>query len=158
MRRTRTDCWSDRGGFTLVELAIVLIIASVLIGMAVPRIQSSFHQRDVNGARDGVLLLAARARARAMEQAQTVSFELRADDGYAAVVQAGDTVEIFRFGEEFGVTADSDVPVLTMCYTPRGYATQPCSTSLAEPVEVQFSRAEATAGLEVWQLGQLRKL
>lgn len=158
MRSTGTERHSNRRGFTLVELAIVLTIGSILIGFALPRIQSTFHQRDVNGARDGVLLLSARARARAMEEAQTVEFHLRADDGFAAVVQAGDTIEVLRFEEELGVSARSEAGDLVMCYTARGFATEPCSTSLTGPTEVQFSRAGKTAALEVWQLGQLRKL
>lgn len=158
MRRTGTDRTPDRLGFTLVELAIVLTIASILIGVAMPRIQSTFHQRDVNSARDGVLLLSAQARARAMEQGQTVEFHLDEDDGIASVIQAGDTIDVLRFGSELGVEADSDIGDFVMCYTARGFATEPCSTSLTGPAEVEFERREYTASLEVWQLGQLRKL
>src|SRR5688500_675954 len=74
MRRTRTQDGSDRRGFTLVELAVVLTIASILIGVAAPRITGAFQQRDVTGVRDSVILVAARARANAMERAQTTRF------------------------------------------------------------------------------------
>lgn len=158
MARTRMKYGSDRHGFSLVELAIVLTIASILIGFALPRIQSTFHQRDVNGTRDGIILLAARARARAMEQAQTVEFRLFANDGYAAVVQSGETVEVLRFEDELGIEAVSEVGDIVMCYTARGFATEPCSTNLTSPAEVTFSRSGFNAGLEVWQLGQVRKL
>ncbi len=139
---------------------MVVTIATVLIGFALPRMQTTFHQRDVNGARDGVMLLSARARARAMEQAQIVEFRLDVDRGLAAVTQAGDTVEVLRFADN-GVSAVSEVGNIVMCYTARGFATERCSTNLESPADVTFSRTGTdgiTASLEVWQLGQLRKL
>jgi prepilin-type N-terminal cleavage/methylation domain-containing protein len=157
MRFTRFERAGDRRGFTLVELAIVLTISSILIGVAVPRIQSTFHQRDVNGARDRVLLMAARARAQAMEQATTVQFQLRAGEGRARIVQGGTTVESYDF-DETGVEVTSAVGDVVMCYTARGFAAEPCSTHLYAPARVEFSRSGYTSALQVWQLGQLRKL
>ena len=157
MRPSGTNSGSDRRGFTLIELAIVLTIASILIGFTLPRIQSAGHQRDVNGARDGVLLLSARARSQAMEQAQTVQFRLRLDAGYAEIVQNGTTLERLNFEDELGVEATGDSDIV-MCYTARGFATEPCSSNLSSPARVTFSRAGHSAALEVWQLGQLRKL
>jgi Tfp pilus assembly protein FimT len=142
----------------MVEMAIVLTIGGILIGYALPRLQGTLARREVAGARDGVMLLAARARARAMEQAQTVEFHLDADAGLAAVLQAGDTVEALRFNEESGVLVRSAAGNVVMCYTARGYATEPCSTDLTGPAEVVFYRGSNSASLEVWQLGQLRKL
>lgn len=158
MRFTRSIPASDRRGFTMVELTVVLIISAILIGFAVPRLQAAFQQRDVTGARDGVLLMAARARARAMEQGRTVELRLRASDGVAEMVQGGTTIETFQFGPELGVEANSDVGNIVMCYGGRGFAVEPCSTSLSGAAQVEFTRAGYSAALEVWQLGQLRKL
>lgn len=158
MRFTRATPASDRQGFTIVELAIVVMISSILIGVAVPRIQATFQQRDVNSARDGVILMAARARARAMETAATVEFRLLPGDARVVLVQGGTTVETFDFGDDLGVVAHSEAGDLVMCYTARGFATEPCSTHLSGPVRVEFWRRDHTAVLEVWQLGQLRKL
>lgn len=157
MRILRLDRESARSGFTLVELAIVLIITSILIGVALPRIQGAFQQRDVTGVRDAVMLLAARARAQAMERASTVEFRLDVDGGVATVVEGGTTVEVVRFADDMGVTAESELSDITLCYTARGFATEPCSTSLGGPTRVVFSRMGYEAALEIWQLGQLRK-
>ena len=92
-----------------------------------------------------------------MEQGRTVEFHLRADDGWAGVIQAGETIEELDFADS-GVEARSESGDIIMCYTARGYATLPCSTELSGPTEVDFYRGTITAGLEVWQLGQLRKL
>ena len=158
MGTTRTTPTADRHGFTLVELAIVLIITSILIGVAVPRIQSTFHQRDVDGARDGVMLMAAQARARAMATSKVVKLRFEADDGYAQMVEGTTVVETFNFEDDLGVEATSGVGDFVMCYTARGFAIEPCSTHLTGPAIVTFERDGHDAALEVWQLGQLRKL
>ena len=149
---------TNRLGFTLVELLIVVVIASILLGVAFPRVQAAFHQRDVNGARDGVLLLGAQARARAMEQGRTVEFHFDRVAGVAWVEQSGDTIQALDVGDQFGVDISSSTAHLVMCYTGRGFATEPCSTPLAEELEITFERQGHSAGLEVWQLGQMRKL
>lgn len=157
MRFRVSDGGSGRRGFSLVELAIVLTIASILIGVMIPQIQDTFHQREVNGVRDGVILLAAQARARAMEQARTVEFHLDVDNGTASVVDSGETIDELRFRDENGVSASASPSSITLCYTSRGFATQPCSTAISGTTDVVFSRAGHEAELEIWQLGQLRK-
>ena len=157
MRSTPGDRSSGRAGFTIVELAIVLIISSILIGFAVPRLQDAFQQREVTGIRDGVVLMAAQARALAMERAETIEFRLDTADSLAVILDSGDTVDVLRFGEEAGVAAVADSTVIRLCYTSRGFATTPCSTALGGPMDVVFERAGFEAAVEIWQLGQLRK-
>jgi len=157
MRSTSGDRSSGRAGFTIVELAIVLIISSILIGFAVPRLQEAFQRREVTGVRDGIVLMAAQARARAMEQAETIEFRLDTDDSVAVILDSGDTIDILRFGNELGIGAEADSAVIRLCYTPRGFATTPCSTALGGPMDVVFSRGGIESTVEIWTLGQLRK-
>ncbi len=157
MRSTAGDRDYGRAGFTIVELAIVLTIASILIGFAMPRLRDAFQQREVTGVRDGVILMAAQARARAMEQAETIEFRLDTGDSVALIIDSGDTIDILRFGAEVGVAASADSTVIRLCYTPRGFATTPCSTTLGGTMDVMFARAGFEAPIEIWQLGQLRK-
>lgn len=157
MRSTGFERRFDRLGFTLVEFAIVLTIAGILIGYAMPRLQEAYKQREVNGVRDGVVMLSAVARTRAMEQAETVTFVLNTTTGVAAVVDSGDTVNVYRFQAESGVSAEADSAIIRLCYGSRGFAVTPCSTTLGGPMDVEFTRGAFTASIEVWQLGQLRK-
>lgn len=157
MRTTRSAPQRDRRGFTILELVIVLTIAGILVGIAVPQMRTAFHQREVTGARDNVILLSARARAMAMEQAETIRFRLDASAGIAEIIDDGATVERYRFESEHGVAASAEIEEVVLCYTPRGYATRPCSTTLSTPLQVEFSRSGQSARLEIWQLGQVRK-
>ena len=157
MRSKGIERRSDRLGFTIVELAIVLTIAGVLIGFAIPKIQDAYKQREVNGVRDGVVMLAAVARTRAMEQAETVTFSLNTTTGVAAVIDSGDTVNVLRFNTESGVSARADSTIVRLCYGARGFAVSPCSTTLGGPMNVVFYRGSYQALVEIWQLGQLRK-
>jgi prepilin-type N-terminal cleavage/methylation domain-containing protein len=157
MRSSGIQWKTGRRGFTLVELAIVLTIAGILIGFAMPRIQDAYKQREVNGVRDGVVMLAAVARSRAMEQAETVTFTLDTGNGIAAVLDSGDTVEVLKFTDDAGVSAEADSTTIRLCYGPRGFAVSPCSTTLGGTMDVMFSRGSYEAAVEVWPLGQLRK-
>lgn len=151
------DRANGRLGFTMVELAIVLTIAAILIGFALPQLQRGATLRDVRGARDGVLLMGAQARARAMERGRTVEFHLDRDARRAAIIESGDTLEVFEFGDELGVEVTSASASIVLCYSSRGFTTPSCG-SVGSTAQVQFARSGYTAGLEIWPLGQMRKL
>lgn len=159
MHPDRTTAAGVAGGFTIIELAIALMIGSILIGIAIPNIQSASMQREVNGARDGVMMLSSVARASAMDRARSIEFTLNTTNGTAMVVDPtiSDTIEVVRLNT-LGVAATATPATIKLCYTSRGYATTPCSTALGGPITVRFERGSYSARLEVWPLGQVRKL
>ena len=57
---------SRQRGFTMVELAMVLVIASVLMAMAAPKLAAAFRQRAVSGAGDQFVLAHSLARSTAL--------------------------------------------------------------------------------------------
>lgn len=86
MTRTHTERTRRRGGFTLTELMIVLIIAGLMAAMAGPRMMrwvQTIGQRGVTNQLAGDLAL---ARIQAVRQGATVSFRIDDADTYRVTV------------------------------------------------------------------------
>ena len=66
----------SRSGYTLVELLIVMLIASILMSMVVPQFTRMMTTRNAQNARDDLVWMAVRAKAKAVERGQTYMLEI----------------------------------------------------------------------------------
>jgi prepilin-type N-terminal cleavage/methylation domain-containing protein len=62
----RVRIGSVRGGYTLLELMIVMVISAALLMMAIPSFTRVSASQNARNARDAVVWMAARARSRAI--------------------------------------------------------------------------------------------
>lgn len=163
LRRKRNG---SRGGYTLVELVLVMIIGAILMMMAIPSFSRMTAGQNARNARDAVVWMGARARARAIERGQVTLLELDPANERAWIVRrntgtalASDTLEKTNFGTEQSVTlSTASNNKITLCYNARGYAFSCTGTSPAANVDVTFSHGGNTAVARVKPLGQIERL
>jgi prepilin-type N-terminal cleavage/methylation domain-containing protein len=153
-----------RSGLTLVELVVVIIIAGIMMGVAVPSMQRSRATRVARNARDVLVWNASRARARAIQTGNTYLYQINPATERAWIVRrnptvASDTLLTINFSTEYEATlSTSDNAVITLCYNPRGYAFSCDVTSPSSNVDVTFTHATYTSIARVKPLGQIERL
>lgn len=155
---------SAQGGYTIIELLLVIVIGAILATMTVPSFTRMTSGQNARNARDAVVWMAARARSRAIERGEVIKFEIHVGDERAWIVRrntgtalASDTLEKIDFENEQDVQINS-ASRLTLCYSPRGYAFSCSAYSPAAPVNVTFTHAGKSAVARVKPLGQVERL
>lgn len=155
----RTRMTSRRSGFTTIEVMVVMVLAGVLVGLAVPQFNSFMSRRQVINARDAFSLTAARARAAAVERGDVVVLQAKVGTDSVVVVSANgaDTLQVLDLvaGE---TTASVIVEnTLTICFVPRGFAHPACGTGNLLPARVGFSNGSTTLWSVMNAVGQVEK-
>lgn len=161
-RRRQSDSSSvrstraDRPGTTLVELIIVLMIASILATLAAPPITSYWNGRQIIQARDAFILTAAGARSSAAERGDLVLMNVYPDSNSVVLTDRnGTVVDVLRLQTD-GTRAQMVGPELSICYLPRGYAHPGCRDGRDLPTSVGFTRGGDTLWAQI-TLGQVRR-
>lgn len=156
-----------RDGFTMIELAIVLTIAGILAGFAVPSFNALQKNKAAQNARDAFVWMAARTRATAIERGKTYLLEvdpaterawivLRRTSGAAI---AADTVQTVDYDGEFDATISTGTDArITMCYNPRGYAWGCSADSPTVNTDITFAQVGQSAIARLKVLGQVERL
>lgn len=146
-----------RSGFTLVELLVVILVGSILTGIAVAGGGRFVARQGAVNARDAFVFLSFRARSIAVESGRDILLELDPVSGEAWIVrrEGGQRLETHRYeGEYQAEVVTPGNARITICYSPRGYAIPACSQN-TNNVEVGFVRGGNTARAVVRPLGQV---
>ena len=86
-----------RGGFTLAEVLIVVLIIGIALAMAAPRMQGVLHQSAIESALNSVASDVTLARLRAVRTAsRTVLVVNSAGTGYSVIVDPSGTPSTFK--------------------------------------------------------------
>lgn len=151
---------TNRPGFTLIEMLTVVVIGAVLTGVAVGAFGRLTARQNAENARNALVHLGVRARSSAIERGERVILTLDPARDVANVrTESGELIETTRFRDEFGVdvTTDGD-EVVTVCYTPRGFAQQGACTNVVKDLTVTFRAGNHSKSARVKALGQVEAL
>jgi len=143
-----------RRGFTLIELIIVVLIGSILTGIALSGYGKAQGRVAVRGARNTLASMHARTRAMAIERGSNVQLDIDVAGDSIMVTSGATTLEKIRFGDELHVDIQSASGNLQLCMSPRGYADTAC-TNFSSTVTVTFWQNADSASVRILPLGQL---
>ncbi len=96
-------------GFTLIEIANVLVLISILAGVSFPKVSRAYTAYQVRAARDAIVTIHAKARSTAMQRGKTTflhfhgdTLEIRSANPVSGAMETVGVVE--SMGRRFGVT------------------------------------------------------
>ncbi len=145
---------NSKKGFTMVELAMALVVAAILIGIvttAFGDVQNRF------AAQQGLRLfesMHARARAHAIEGGVTTQLWVDTPGDSVWLTRRGVMIESIRFDEELGVEITGSPNYFRLCMGPRGFGDPDC-TSFSGTARLVFGQGDRELSVEILPLGQL---
>lgn len=144
-------------GYSGIEILVVLVIGGILAGMALPAFGRAIARRNVENARDALIVMGARARSLAIERGRAVKLGVETAAGRAWIVDGPDTLQVLDYAGEFEADLRSvrNAALLEVCFTPRGVGDACGGTVL--PDTVVFTRGPYTARAAIRVLGQVTK-
>lgn len=145
---------NSKKGFTMVEVAIALVVAAILLGIAT---QAFGDVQNRFAAQQGLRLfesMHARARAHAVEGGVTTQLWVDTPGDSVWLVRGGQTLESVKFDEELGVEITGSPNYFRLCMGPRGFGDPDC-TSFPSTARLTFAQANESLSVEILPLGQL---
>ena len=143
------------GGFTLLELIVVMIVGIILTSIGMSTLQGVQGRAAARQARQVFVALHARTRATAIERGQVVKLNIDKGGDSIWVMRGTTLVEKLHFNQELGVDVEGSGTV-TLCMSPRGYAETACNVNLGSTVTLVFAAGGDTAGIQLQPMGQIK--
>lgn len=143
-----------RSGFTLIELAIVIVVAGALIGISVVAFNGVQNRLSAGQGLSTFKAMHARARAQAIEGGMITQLWVDTPGDSVWIVRDGRTLEVIRFDDELGVEITGNPSLFRLCMTSRGFAEPDCN-SFSNSARLEFSQGSEVRTVEILQLGQL---
>lgn len=137
-----------RRGFTIVEMTLVVAIASVLCAIALPRAWSFVDRIEVRGAVSEIESLFSLARHAAIARGSQVSLDIDAVKRSIAIRAGAETIRAREVGAAHGVSLSTNRTSIT--YSPIGVGYGAANFSLI------VSRNRAADTIVVSRLGRVR--
>jgi prepilin-type N-terminal cleavage/methylation domain-containing protein len=150
----RTSFMGSKKGFTVVELAMALVVAAILIGIVT---QAFGDVQNRFAAQQGLQLfesMHARARAHAVEGGVTTQLWVDTPGDSVWITRRGVTMESVRFDEELGVEITGSPNYFRLCMGPRGFGDSDCTT-FSSTAKLNFAQADRSLSVVILPLGQL---
>jgi prepilin-type N-terminal cleavage/methylation domain-containing protein len=155
-------------GFTMIELVFVILIGSILTGIALSSFQNVQARFAVRGAKEVYMTWHQRARAKAIETGETVIMVVWVSGDSTALMSQVDGSfqfsDVQRF-DELGVQLRTQGNFsFIMCMTPRGYADRNCGQlgslygyqqTFGDTIRLQFWLNADSASVLILPMGQL---
>jgi prepilin-type N-terminal cleavage/methylation domain-containing protein len=148
-----------RNGFTLIELVIVILVGSILVGVALSTFQNAQSRFAARGAKTMYATLHQLARARSIESGMTTLLLVDTNGDSAFIVGSGGVTDVTNFRRELNVDLRSSPARFRICMTPRGYADPDCpaiaDTGLSSPLDLEFWQNADSSTVTILPMGQL---
>ena len=146
MKRQETAGGTRRGGFSLLEMLIVVVLLGLLTLMSMPRIERALVRRDLAGARAATTSLIARAKSAAVQRRRPVTLAI---DSSLAVLSSGPQfLALVHYQSLFGVRANASAASLTV--QPTGLVTT------GTPFTIRFTKGSRTDSVLVTGYGRVQ--
>ena len=145
---------TQRRGFTLMEMLLVVMIGSVLLAMGTREFNSVSNQRAVANAANAMVLTASQARSEALRTGRLVYMWVRPDSGLVRVATASQGIALLDADDYASQITGSS---LAVCYAARGYALPGC-TNVTSSQTITFVRGRDSSTVVVMPLGQVRRI
>lgn len=150
-----------KSGFTILELVIVLVLASLAIAIATPSLSSAFRKTGLRASMDEFISTHSLARSAAVRHGRTA--ELHIDDTNGRFWVEVDTGTTVSFNDTVGVVKDVTTKDVTLysdramvCFDARGLPTTRGSCEAADATLV-FVTAARTDTLTITALGRVMR-
>lgn len=138
-----------RGGHTLIELAIALVIMAILLGIAAPRLGTLRDRASVRSAATELAAILSSARRAAMLRSSAAMVVIDEARSTASVIVGADTILTHDPGSELGVTLTATRD--TVLYGPSGRGWGASNTSIV------VARGRWADTIFVSRLGRVRR-